>query len=154
MQNFVLDDVDLKIIRLLEADGRQSFALLGEKVGLSKTPCWNRVNRLQKEGVIEGYSARINADKLGLELRAIVQVVVEFTDYKSFEKAVNEHPSIHWCQAITGEFDYIMEVLAGNIGQLDTLLREELSGLPGVHRFTTSISTRVIKAARSLSDAC
>lgn len=151
MKNFVLDDLDLHIIHLLEEDGRQSFSLLGEKVGLSKTPCWNRVNRLQNAGVIEGYGARINPHKLGLEVRALVQVIVEFADYKAFEQAVNKHRSIHWCQAITGEFDYIMQVLADNIGELDSLLREELSGLPGVHRFTTSISTRVIKAAKGVS---
>lgn len=151
MKNVVLDDLDLHIIHLLEEDGRQSFSLLGEKVGLSKTPCWNRVNRLQNAGVIEGYGARINPHKLGLEVRALVQVIVEFADYKAFEQAVNKHRSIHWCQAITGEFDYIMQVLADNIGELDSLLREELSGLPGVHRFTTSISTRVIKAAKGVS---
>jgi Lrp/AsnC family leucine-responsive transcriptional regulator len=83
-----------------------------------------------------------------------VQVVVEFSDYIAFEKAVNEHKNIHWCQAITGEFDYIMEVLARNISQLDALLREELSGLPGVHRFTTSISTRIIKVAKGVSLGC
>ncbi|MFT6331174.1 MAG: Lrp/AsnC family leucine-responsive transcriptional regulator [Bermanella sp.] len=151
MKGIVLDDLDLHIIRLLEEDGRQSFSLLGEKVGLSKTPCWNRVNRLQNAGVIEGYGARINPQKLGLEVRALVQVIVEFADYKAFEQAVNKHRSIDWCQAITGEFDYIMQVLADNIGELDSLLREELSGLPGVHRFTTSISTRVIKAAKGVS---
>jgi Lrp/AsnC family leucine-responsive transcriptional regulator len=151
MKGIVLDELDLHIIRLLEEDGRQSFSLLGEKVGLSKTPCWNRVNRLQNSGVIEGYGARINPHKLGLEVRALVQVIVEFADYKAFEQAVNKHRSIHWCQAITGEFDYIMQVLANNIGELDSLLREELSGLPGVHRFTTSISTRVIKAAKGVS---
>jgi len=151
MKGIVLDELDLHIIRLLEEDGRQSFSLLGEKVGLSKTPCWNRVNRLQNAGVIEGYGARINPHKLGLEVRALVQVIVEFADYKAFEQAVNKHRSINWCQAITGEFDYIMHVLADNIGELDSLLREELSGLPGVHRFTTSISTRVIKAAKGVS---
>jgi Lrp/AsnC family leucine-responsive transcriptional regulator len=151
MKGIVLDELDLHIIRLLEEDGRQSFSLLGEKVGLSKTPCWNRVNRLQNAGVIEGYGARINPHKLGLEVRALVQVIVEFADYKAFEQAVNKHRSIHWCQAITGEFDYIMQVLANNIGELDSLLREELSGLPGVHRFTTSISTRVIKTAKGVS---
>jgi Lrp/AsnC family leucine-responsive transcriptional regulator len=151
MKAIVLDDLDLHIIRLLEDDGRQSFSLLGEKIGLSKTPCWNRVNRLQTAGVIEGYGARINSEKLGLEVRAIVQVIVEFADYKAFEQAVNKHRRIHWCQAITGEFDYIMEVLANNIAELDSLLREELSGLPGVHRFTTSISTRIIKVAKGVS---
>lgn len=151
MKSIVLDDLDLHIIRLLEEDGRQSFSLLGEKVGLSKTPCWNRVNRLQSAGVIEGYGARIKPELIGLALRALVQVVVEFDKYKAFEEAVNKHHRIHWCQATTGEFDYVMEVLASNMGELDSLLREELSGLPGVHRFTTSISTRVIKEARGVS---
>lgn len=146
-QNVVLNDLDIQIIALLLQDGRQSFAALGEKVGLSKTPCWNRVKRLQEMGVIQGYSAKIDQAKLGLEIRALVHVVVEFSEYKAFEAAVQAHNSIHWCHAITGEFDYVMEVLSSNITEFDHLLRAELSGLPGVHRFTTSISTRVIKAA-------
>ncbi len=146
-ENIVLSDVDVQILALLVQDARQSFAVLGEKVGLSKTPCWNRVKRLQEAGVIQGYSAKIDQAKLGLEIRALVHVVVEFSEYKAFESAVQAHNSIHWCHAITGEFDYVMEVLSPNITEFDHLLRAELSGLPGVHRFTTSISTRVIKAA-------
>ncbi len=69
MKDIVLDDLDLHIIRLLEEDGRQSFSLLGEKIGLSKTPCWNRVNRLQTAGVIEGYGASIKPKERGLEVR-------------------------------------------------------------------------------------
>jgi Lrp/AsnC family leucine-responsive transcriptional regulator len=113
---------------------------------LSKSPCWNRVKELEDSGTIEKYTAVINPAALGLTVRAIVQVVVSFDGYEAFEHAILEHKSVHTCQAVTGEFDYILEVYATSIETLDELLRTELSRLPGVQRFNTSIAMRQIKA--------
>lgn len=142
-----LDKVDLKIVTELEQDGRMSFSALGESVGLSKTPCWNRVKDLYHSGVIEGYSANLNPTALGLHVRALVHVVVDFDHYQAFEQAIVEHDSVRSCHAVTGEFDYVLEILSQNINSFDQLLRAELSQIPGVQRFNTSISTRMVKAA-------
>lgn len=137
--------VELAILKNLEADGRLSFAVLGERLGISKTPCWNKVQDLQNSGVIEAYSARINPGKLGLTIRALVHVVVNFSHYKEFEQAIVAHPNARSCHAVTGEYDYVLEILARDIQEFDQLLRENLSQLPGVERFNTSISTRMVK---------
>lgn len=145
------DNIDLKIISELEKDGRVSFSALGEIVGLSKTPCWNRVKALTEKGVIQGYSADIAPSALGLTIRALVHVVVNFEHYIEFEQAIVEHKSVRSCQAVTGEFDYVLEILASDIGAFDHLLRADLSRLPGVQRFNTAISTRMVKAQGAYS---
>ncbi|GAB5381402.1 MAG: Lrp/AsnC ligand binding domain-containing protein [Aliiglaciecola sp.] len=147
-----MDNNDKKIIAALEVDGRMSFALLGEKVGVSKTPCWNRVKNLQDNGVICGYSALIDPTAIGLNIRALVHVVVDFGQYQAFEKGINQHCAIRSCHAVTGEFDYVLEILARDVDHFDQLLRGELSRLPGVMRFNTSISTRMVKQNGRYSD--
>ncbi|MGO4891347.1 Lrp/AsnC family transcriptional regulator [Flavobacterium sp. W21_SRS_FM6] len=141
-----LDATDKKILQCLEQDGRMSFATLGEHIGLSKTPCWNRVNELAKQGVIAGYNTRIDPTKLGLTIKALVHVVVDFSYYQAFEAAIIAHPNVRSCQAVTGEYDYVLEILATDIQAFDHLLRENLSQLPGVERFNTAISTRMVKS--------
>lgn len=140
-----MQKIDLQIISTLEGDARISFAELGESVGLSKTPCWNRVQNLHKSGVITGYAARLDPMTLGLNIRALVHVVVNFEHYQAFEKAILAHKAVRSCHAVTGEFDYVLEVLAKDITDFDQLLRAEMSRLPGVQRFNTSISTRMVK---------
>ena len=140
-----MDSIDLKILAALEGEGRISFTVLGEQVGLSKTPCWSRVKELEASGAIEGYSARISPQALGLGIRALVHVVVSFDRYQAFEDAIIQHRAIRCCHAVTGEYDYVLEVLAPDMSALDDLLRLELSSLPGVSRFNTSITTRMIK---------
>ena len=147
-----IDSLDKCILTELEKDGRMSFSSLGEKIGLSKTPCWNRVQALQSQGVIEGYQARLNPVAMGLHIRALVHVVVNFEQYQAFEQAIQAHPAIRACHAVTGDFDYVLEILATNINAFDLLLRAELSGLPGVERFNTAISTRMVKAQASYTD--
>lgn len=146
-----MDAVDFKILAALEDEGRISFTVLGEKVGLSKTPCWTRVKELEASGAIEGYGARVSPQVLGLGIRALVHVVVSFDQYQSFEDAIIKHRAVRCCHAVTGEYDYVLEVLAPDMSALDELLRQELSCLPGVSRFNTSITTRMIKDAGGYS---
>lgn len=141
----MLSKTDLQLLAKLEEDARISFASLGEEVGLSKTPCWNRVKALQEKGVIKGYRTQLDPQALALHIRALVHVVVDFERYQAFEAAIVAHPAIRECHAVTGDFDYVLEILAADIQAFDTLLRADLSRLPGVQRFTTSISTRMVK---------
>lgn len=141
-----VDQIDRKLLAALENDARQSFSALGETVGLSKTPCWTRVQALDNSGVITGYGARLDPEKLGIHIKAIVHVVVDFADYQAFESAIVAHANVRSCQAVTGEFDYVLEVHATDMATFDELLRTQLSQLPGVQRFNTAIATRSVKA--------
>jgi DNA-binding Lrp family transcriptional regulator len=148
-----LSPLDQKIVAALEADARLSFAALADMVGLSKTPCWKRVKALEEAGVIRGYRTLLDPALLGFGLEAFVQVSIDFEFSDAFEAAVRRHPLIRRCHATTGDADYLLHVMAADMGALDRMLRQELSRLPGVRRTVTSMSTREIKSDLSLANA-
>lgn len=139
------DRVDFQIVKALEEDGRTSFAKLAEDIGMSKSPCWTRVQALQNEGVIKGYHAELNPQLLGLQIKAMIYVTVEFAKSDEFEGAVMQHPNVLKCAAVTGDFDYVLEIISTEMQSFDQLLRKDLSRLPGVERFSTSVITREVK---------
>ena len=148
-----IDRIDQKIISLLERNSRLSFAELAEQVGLSKTPCWKRVKALEDAGVIRGYGLVVDPAKMGFGLEAFVQVTISPESYAAFEAAVARHPLIRRCHATTGEDDYLLQIIAADMTELDRLLRKEIACLPGVRRTVTSMITREIKTTTSLVDA-
>jgi Lrp/AsnC family leucine-responsive transcriptional regulator len=145
LRNKIMDNFDHTILSLLEADGRQSYVGLAEQVGLSKTPCWARVQALEKDGVIRGYRAVLEPSALGLGLTAFVQVSIEFGSHTAFEAAALAHPAIIECYTTAGDGDYLLKVATSDVEQLDSLLREDLCRLPGVQRFSTKICLKTIK---------
>jgi Lrp/AsnC family leucine-responsive transcriptional regulator len=140
-----MDKIDHRILTLLEDDARQSFAELGEQVSLSKTPCWQRVRELEREGVIRGYRAEIDARRLGLQVEAFVQVTLSPVRHVEFEAAVLQHPSILQCFTTAGQADYLIHVLVEGIAELDSLLRMEIAQLPGVQKIETTVCMKTIK---------
>lgn len=148
-----MDKTDIAILSALEKDGRQSFAELSEKVGLSKTPCWSRVQNLEKSGAIRGYHADIHPSALGFNVTAYVQVMIDFGRRAEFEAAVIAHTSIMECFTTAGEGDYFLKVICKDVDGLDDLLRYSLSLLPGLQRSTTIICLKTIKDGSSLTDA-
>ena len=147
----ILDNVDLNIVNVLEKKGRTSFAKLSEEVGISKSPCWARVQTLQKVGVIRGYHADVCTRALGLQIKAMIHVTVKFSESSAFEKSVLMHPNVVKCSAVTGDYDYVVDVISQDIESFDKLLRQELSSLPGVERFSTSVVTREVKNPNEVS---
>ncbi len=140
-----LNRIDLSILRILEADARISFAALAERVGLSKSPCWSRVQALEKQGVITGYHARIDAAAVGKGLTVFALATVDFARAEAFEAAVLRHPAITDCHSTAGAGDYLLRIVAADVADLDHLLRKELSQLPGVQRYTTTVCMKAIK---------
>ena len=140
-----MDKIDHRILTLLEEDARQSFAELGEQVALSKTPCWQRVRELERSGVIRGYRAEIDSRRLGLQVEAFVQVTLSSVQHVEFEAAVLQHPSILQCFTTAGQADYLIHVLVEGIAELDSLLRMEISQLPGVQKIETTVCMKTIK---------
>lgn len=148
-----MDRFDHAILAEMEADARQSFGAIAERVGLSKTPCWTRVQALERSGAITGYRATVDPHALGLKLNAYVQVTIDFGMHEAFERAVIAHAAILDCYTIAGPGDYLLHVITADIERLDTLLREELCMLPGVNRFSTTICMKKIKHTASITAA-
>ncbi len=141
----MLDRFDRSILAELEKDGRVGFSTLAERVGLSKTPCWNRVQALEKSCVIKGYRAVLNPRDLGVDLNAFVMIMTDFDKHAAFEAAAQTHPSIIACYTTAGDSDYILHVVADGVEGLDCLLRQEISRLPGVQRSSSTICLTTIK---------
>jgi Lrp/AsnC family transcriptional regulator, leucine-responsive regulatory protein len=146
----VMDRIDWKILTELESDGRLSFADLSERVGLSKSPCWTRVQELEASGAIQGFTTQINPAALGLSVHCYVLVRIRFDSHPKFEEAAMAHPAIIECYTIAGDSDYLIRVYAQSVEHLDELLRHDLSKLPGVHRLSTTVCLKVIKARAPL----
>nr|WP_047168648.1 Lrp/AsnC family transcriptional regulator [Sphingomonas sp. Y57] len=148
----MLDRTDKAILRILESNGRTSFNALSEKINLSKTPSWTRVQTLERDKVITGYRAVLSPEKLGLHLQAYVQARVASDKQRLFEEAVNRNGSILQCHATTGEADYILHVLVPDVAALDELLRIQIASMPGVKGVFTVVCLREIKTAGLITD--
>lgn len=146
-----MDRIDWKILSELEQDGRISFAELGERVGLSKSPCWSRVRELENDGAIQGYSAQVNPTALGLAVQCYAFVRITLDGHEAFEQAVSAHPAIIECHTTAGDSDYLLRIFARSVDHLDDLLRHELAKLPGVHRLSTTVCLKTIKSRAPLT---
>lgn len=146
-----MDKIDWKILAELESDGRLSFADLSERVGLSKSPCWARVRDLEADGVIQSFNAKINPSALGLAVQCSVAVRIRFDGHAEFEAAAVAHPAIIECHTTAGDSDYLLLIYAQSVEHLDDLLRHELAKLPGVHRLSTTVCLKTIKARAPLT---
>jgi Lrp/AsnC family leucine-responsive transcriptional regulator len=144
--------VDARLLAALEGDGRLSYAALGERIGLSKTPTWARVRALEQGGVITGYRAELEPAALGLDLHAFVEVRIRSTQHAEFERAVLAHPAVLECYTTAGQADYLLHVLVTGIGALDALLRDDVSRMPGVERLSTTVGMKTIKRRGRLTD--
>src|SRR6188768_1882813 len=107
-----MDAIDKKILRALSRQGRLTNAELAEEVGLSASPCWTRVKRLEQGGVIKGYAALLDQAALGLPDTVFIEVMMERHDeaqLKRFEEAVKNMPEVLECHLVTGEYDYVIK---------------------------------------------
>ena len=149
----LLDAYSLKILLELQRDAPQTVAQLSAAVGLSPTPCWKRVKEMEAAGVIRGYTALVDQEKVGLHLTVMVEVNLTHHSeelVQRFEEAVAASPHIARCQATTGQADYLMTVLAPDIKHYDRLLHDTIFKLPGVTHVRSSIVLKEIKSETAL----
>ncbi len=144
-----LDARDLQILRVLSAEGRITKADLAAKVGLSASPCWERLRKLEQAGIIEGYNARINLRKLGPHVT--VFVAAELADhtpasFRAFEDSVQRYAEITACWALGGGFDYLMQIVTTDIDSYQRLIDEMLEARIGLARYFTYIVTKPVKS--------
>lgn len=143
-----LDAIDLRILEAVQGDGRITKLALAEKVGLSPTPCWMRLRKLEKGGIITGYHARLAPRKIA----PIASVMVEITlanhrqsDFDRFERAVAAIPEITACWSVGGGVDYIAKVVTPDIDAYQRLIDGLLDRELGIERYFTYIVTKTVK---------
>lgn len=143
-----LDNYDLKILRILQQNGRITKSGLAEAINLSVTPCWERVKRLEDCGIILGYSARINTEILFKQSTVLVEISLKkhnLEAFQRFESTMQECPLVTECYATGGGIDYLLKVVAMDIDQYQRLIDEWLQADIGIERYFTLIVTKMIK---------
>ena len=147
------DEIDRRIMRELRRDGRVSNTKLAEKVGLSTTPCWNRVRALEDTGVIEGYTALLSQRALGYPDTVIIEVTLDRHDDEIFEKfgqALAELPEVMEAYLLTGEYDYLIKVAVAGTAGYEEFLRRKLYKLPGLRHSRSTFVLRCLKRTYSV----
>lgn len=148
-----MDQIDRQIITALQRDGRQKLAELSEAVGLSPTPCARRIARLEAEGVITGYSARVDQDKLGLPLNVFIFVELETQSrdaIKRFESDLRRFDEVMECYLMTGTRDVLIRVVAADLTAFDRFLEEGLMQIGGIRSMRSSFALRTMIRRNSL----
>lgn len=143
-----LDAIDFQILRVLSQDGRISKAALAERVGLSASPCWERMRRLEKSGVISGYGAEINLRKLPGVITVFVTIELDShaaARFQAFERTILAHPEITGCWAIGGGYDYLIQVVAASIEAYQDLIEQVLEQTEGLARYYSYVVTKTIR---------
>jgi Lrp/AsnC family transcriptional regulator, leucine-responsive regulatory protein len=148
-----LDAIDCSIIVTLQAEGRLSNIDLAERVGLSPSPCLRRVKRLEREGFIEGYRAVLQRGRVGLGFTVFVGVKVDgHADARinAFEASVLAMPEVVACHMVSGEADYLLEVVAPDLERYQRFLLGKLLDLPLVREVRSNIAIQTLKVAAPL----
>jgi len=144
-----LDRQDLLLLSELQRDSRQTVQQLAAAAGLSNTPCWKRVKEMEAAGVIRGYTALVDREKVGLSLCVLAEINLtrhNEDDVRRFEREVAACPQIVSCYATTGQADYMIKVLVGDIKAYESFLHETLFKLPGVTHVRSSVVLKEIKS--------
>lgn len=144
-----LDDIDKRIVAVLQAEGRMPMVDLADRVGLSATPCQRRVKRLEEEGVIDRYAALVSPPAVGLALQALVQVTLDDHSEKTvaaFESAIRARPEVVACYAVTGDMDFLLHVLAPDLACFSEFAMKALLRMPGVRGTRSSFIMQEVKS--------
>lgn len=135
-----LDAIDRRLLEVLQAEGRISVVELAERIGLSKSPCLKRLRKLERDGVIRGYYADLDPDRIRQGYLAYVQIKLSSTKRSTldgFNAAVQDIPEIMSCHMMAGGYDYLLKVRTKDMTTYRHFLGETLSDLPGVDQTST-----------------
>jgi DNA-binding Lrp family transcriptional regulator len=148
-----LDNTDRKILTALQRQCRMSAQELAEATGISQATCWRRLKALEESGVVKGYRAILDREKIGLAVIAFVNVTIERQHAKAvseIEKKIRARPEVLECYATTGDADFTLRIVARDISDYDRFLQKFLLELPEVRQVRSSIALREIKETTEL----
>lgn len=145
-----MDKIDRKILAELQHNGRASLQEISQAVGLSSTPCWTRIKKLEDTGVIERYTVNLNAEALGLGETVMVQVTLDShsdNTLENFGEVLASIPEVVEAYLVSGEYDYLLRIAVKDTKDYERLLREKLYKIKGVRHSKSSFVLRTLKKA-------
>ena len=143
-----LDAIDLRILDAIQRDGRITKLALAEKAGLSPTPCWLRLRKLEKAGIVSGYHAKIAMRTIAPVATVLIEVTLgnhRQADFDRFERAIRDIPEIVACWSVGGGVDYVLKMMARDIDAYQRLIDGLLEREIGIDRYFTYIVTKTVK---------
>lgn len=149
----VLDAIDRRILRCLQANARLSNAELAQKVGLSISPVWRRVKALEESGVITGYQALVDPATVGLPVNVFVHVSLEKqieAALEAFEAAIRRRPEVMECYLMTGDADYLLRVVVPDLAEYERFVMDHLTRIRGIASIKSSFALRPVKHGTEL----
>jgi Lrp/AsnC family transcriptional regulator, leucine-responsive regulatory protein len=148
-----LDAIDRQLLSALQDNARLTTNELAQATGLSQSPCWRRIRRLEEAGLIDGYRARLDRRKLGYGVVAFVGITIDHQNVarnNAFVDAVQAIPEVVMFHAVTGSADFLLMVVAEDLDRYSRLLQDKLHRLPGVQQVQTNVSLQEFKAFQNL----
>ncbi len=143
-----LDKLDRRILKLLQEDGRMAMKDLAERVGLTVTPCIERVRRMERDGVITGYHARVDPSQRGASLLVFVEITLDHKNgnmFEQFRREVMKIDEVLECHLVSGDFDYLIKARIGEMADYRKLLGDILLQLPGAVQSKSYVVMEEIK---------
>ena len=150
-----LDERDIQILSILQREGRIAKTELARRVNLSPTPCWERLQRLEKAGLIEGYGAFLSTDLLDDITMIIMEVELDShqqQDFERFEQAIQHRQEVLECWGVGGGIDYFLKIATASVNDYQKFVDELLMAQLGLKRYYTYIVTKQAKRSSSLPD--
>jgi Lrp/AsnC family transcriptional regulator len=148
-----LDDFDRRILRTLQLNANYSMAELGQKVGLSHTPCWRRIKRLEAEGIIKGKVILLDPQKLDLGVTVYAYVTIKSHDEDSlnaFESEIQKVKEVVECYSTSGDRDYVLRVLVRSVENYEKLLKRTIAHLPNIASINSTFALKQVKYTTQL----
>jgi Lrp/AsnC family transcriptional regulator len=151
MQAIDLDHIDRRILEILQTEPGVNATAIGERIGLSQSACWRRIQSLREEGVIKEQTVRLDREKVGLN--TMVFAHVKLTSHgrgnvTGFADAVKAFPEVLDCYVLLGNVDYLLRIVTSDIKAYEQFFFEKLSQLPGIQEVNSSI---VLSEAKNTS---
>ncbi|TXS92160.1 Lrp/AsnC family transcriptional regulator [Parahaliea maris] len=144
---------DLDILRLLQRDATLSSGEIAERINLSQSPCWRRINRLEQEGVIQRRVALLDREALGMEVVVFATINLTSTgrqNLMSFEREIVDHPEVIECYTMTGIWDYMLKIVTRDIRHYEEFVRNTLTASPAIRELHSHMAVTEIKNSTEL----
>lgn len=143
-----MDEIDRQTLKALQSDGRKKNSDLAKETGLAPSTMLDRVKKLEEKGVLKGYRAVVDAEKIGLKAQGFACISLDrhrVKDIELLEAEINKIPNVRACYHITGRFDYLLHVVAPDLSDLGDLIKQKLATIPGMGKIETFIVYAEVK---------